>query len=349
MTPRDRWLALLDGRPADRIPTDYWRTAEFHAKLVGALGCDGEDLLLRLAIDTPRTFGPHALRHHHPDDPKADIWGVRRRRINYGSGEYDEFDSQPLGNATTVSDVHAFKWPSPDDFDYAGLKNRLTADDRYRVVFVGHYEPFLLYCAMRGMQQAYEDFVISPEIAEAALGHIFDFHYEMNRRSWEAAGGKADVFYLAEDLGGQHGALFSLDHYRRFLLPGQRKMAELARSFGIRCFYHTDGAARTFLPDLIDVVGINILNPLQWRCPGMDLEGLVRDFGKRMIFHGGIDNQQTLPFGTIDDVRQEVRSVGRIMERARWICAPCHNIQAVGPVENVLAMYEEVGKVNLCR
>jgi uroporphyrinogen decarboxylase len=195
------------------------------------------------------------------------------------------------------------------------------------------------------MEQAYEDLIVSPEIADAIMGHLFDFHYELMRRIFEAGGGKIDLTYLAEDLGGQNGPLMSLELYRRFLRPGQKKMADLARSFGIHVFYHTDGAARMFLPDLIDVVGIEVLNPLQWRCPGMELAGLVRDFGRRVAFHGGIDNQQTLPFGTVEDVRREVREVGRVMAGARWICAPCHNIQAVSPVENVLAMYEEAARL----
>ena len=105
-------------------------------------------------------------------------------------------------------------------------------------------------------------------------------------------------------------------------------MADLARSYGIHVFYHTDGAARVFIPDLVNVVGIEVLNPLQWRCPGMELRGLVKAFGHRVGFHGGIDNQQTLPFGTVDDVVKEVEGVAAIMKDARWICAPCHNIQA---------------------
>ena len=86
--------------------------------------------------------------------------------------------------------------------------------------------------------------------------------------------------------------------------------------------YHTDGAARVFLPDLIDRVGIEILNPIQWRCPGMERERLVADFGGRIIFHGSIDNQQTLPFGTVDDVVREVRESVDIYRSARWICGP---------------------------
>ena len=69
------------------------------------------------------------------------------------------------------------------------------------------------------------------------------------------------------------------------------------------------------MPDLIDRVGIEILNPIQWRCPGMERERLVADFGRRIIFHGSIDNQQTLPFGTVDDVVGEVRESVRHLSR----------------------------------
>jgi uroporphyrinogen decarboxylase len=134
----------------------------------------------------------------------------------------------------------------------------------------------------------------------------------------------------------------SLAMYRRFLLPNQMKMAELAHTYGIHVMYHTDGAARMFLPDLIDRVGIDILNPIQWRCTGMEREKLVADFGHRIIFHGSIDNQQTLPFGTVDDVIREVRESVDIYRNARWICGPCHNLQPVSPTENIVAMYETI-------
>jgi uroporphyrinogen decarboxylase len=119
-------------------------------------------------------------------------------------------------------------------------------------------------------------------------------------------------------------------------------MADLARSHGIHVFYHTDGAARKAVPELIETTGIEILNPIQWRCPGMERESLVRDFGRRVIFHGAMDNQQTLPFGTPSDVRQEVLDNIRIFSGARWICAPCHNLQPNTPTANIVAMYETI-------
>ena len=346
MNPRERWLALFENRKPDRHVTDYWATSEFHTKLkqaVGITGTNDEPLLEKLGIDRPFYVGPPWKLKHHPDDPLANEWGIQFSSVDYGTGSYGEAVHFPLAKCDSAADVHAFRWPSPDDYDCSVIAARINKNNGCRVVRGGSYEPFLLYFWMRGMEQAFEDLLVNPEIVTAGLGHIFEFHYELNRRIWEA--GKIDMMYLAEDLGGQTGPLISLEAYRRFLLPHQKKMAELARSFGIRVFYHTDGAARMFLPDLVNEVGINILNPLQWRCPGMDLPGLVRDYGDKLVFHGGIDNQQTLPFGTVDDVRKEVREVAAIMHGHRWICAPCHNIQNVSPAANVIAMYETIQEI----
>jgi len=341
MTPRQRWLAVLNRQRPDRLPTDYWATSELDDRLKADLGCaDDESLWGKLGIDHMRGAGPRCTLAHHPHDPKANIWGIRYRNVNYGTGSYNEAAHHPLAKATTLEEVHAYRWPTPDDYDYAPVGEALATDDSYRAIKAGAYEPFLLYCALRGMEQAFEDMAVNQEILQGILGHVFDFYYEHNRRIFEAGAGKIDVTYVAEDLGGQTGPLFSLDYYRRFLVPNQKKMADLARSFGVHVFYHTDGSARCFLNDLVETVGIDVLNPIQWRCPGMEIDGLVRDWGDRIAFHGAIDNQQTIPFGTPQDVAAEVRNCADLFRGRRWICAPCHNMQAVTPTANVVALYE---------
>jgi uroporphyrinogen decarboxylase len=346
MTPRERWLALLDNRPADRIPTDYQATPEVTARLLQDLACANEDeLWRRLHVDKRKMVEPQWKLVHHPDEPQADLWGVRYRKASYGSGAYDEPSYHPLAAAQSVEEIHAYRWPSPDDFDYGAVTAAVEADDGYWPIHAGCYEPFLLYGYLRGLQQAMEDLLLRPDIADAVLGHLFDFHYEHHRRIFEAGKGRIDLTWVAEDLGAQTGPLFSLATYRRFFLPNQIKMAELARSFGVHVMYHTDGAARMFLPDLIDRVKIEVLNPIQWRCPGMERERLVADFGDRVVFHGSIDNQYTLAFGSVDEVVQEVRRSVEIYRSARWICAPCHNIQPITPTENIVAVYETIHKL----
>ncbi|MFN2285687.1 MAG: uroporphyrinogen decarboxylase family protein, partial [Anaerolineae bacterium] len=105
-------------------------------------------------------------------------------------------------------------------------------------------------------------------------------------------------------------------------------------------FTHSDGAIRPVIPDLIDI-GMDVLNPIQWRCKGMEREGLKRDFGDQIIFHGGMDNQQTLAFGSVDDVVEEVKTnIAILGAGGGYVIAPCHNIQAISPPENIVAMYE---------
>jgi uroporphyrinogen decarboxylase len=77
----------------------------------------------------------------------------------------------------------------------------------------------------------------------------------------------------------------------------------------------------------------------------MERERLVAEFGDRIIFHGSIDNQQTLCYGSAEDVAREVRESVTIYRSARWICAPCHNIQPITPTENILALYETIHEV----
>ena len=342
-TPRRRWLALLEGRETDRIPTDYTATPEVTERLLSELDCPDERALWeKLHIDGRVEVAPEWLLPHHPDDPEADMWGVRYQRVDYGTGSYEEPSHHPLAGAESVADIDRHRWPDPDDFDYSAVIRAVEAEDGVYPIHGGWFEPFLFYAYLRGLEQAFEDLIAAPEIADAVLGHIFEFSYEYHRRLFEAGRGRIDTTWVAEDLGSQTGPLMSLEMYRRFLLPNQIRMADLARSFGVHVMYHTDGAARLFIPDLIDKVGIEVLNPIQWRCAGMERENLVRDFGERIAFHGSIENQQILPFGTVEQVVEEVEQSVRIYRDARWICAPCHRLQPVTPTENIVALYETI-------
>jgi uroporphyrinogen decarboxylase len=343
MTPRERWLALFAGGQPDRIPTDYWATDEVTARLLRELHCaDMEAMYTKLHIDGVVHINPRLKLAHHPDDPQADIWGIRRKPVDYGTGSYDEFANNPLAGVETVEQIHAFRWPNPDNHDFDRFRAEIAAAPPHRIVRSGEYEPFLLYCAMRGMEQAMMDLLVEPEIAEAALEHIFDYYYALNERIFDIGRSRIDMTYVAEDLGGQSTLLFGVNHIRRYIIPRQKRMADLARSHGIHVFYHTDGAAREIIPDLINVTGIELLNPIQWRCPGMERDGLVRDFGDRLIFHGAMDNQHTLPFGTTAEVHDEVLENINLFSGARWICAPCHNLQPVTPIANITTMYETI-------
>jgi uroporphyrinogen decarboxylase len=292
----------------------------------------------RLHVDTlvfvgPRYVGP-------PVASDTDMYGIHYRDIDYGTGVYRESIDRPLARYASVEEIEAnYTWPTADWFDYSVIPDQVKGMEAYPVRGGGS-EPFLTYCSLRGLEQAYMDLVTNPEMVHYCLDKLFDFCYENTTRIYEAIPGRVNISYVAEDMGSQESLLFSPKQIRTFLIPRMKRMIDLAHSAGAYVFYHSDGAVRKIIPDMIEA-GIDVLNPIQWRCTGMEREGLKQDFGSRIIFHGAVDNQQTLPFGTVNDVRQEVIANIEILgEGGGYILAPCHNIQANTPPENVVAMYE---------
>ena len=339
MTPRERWLAVLRREKPDRVPMDYWATDEATAKLMKHLGVSTEgELRARLHIDSTVDIGAAYVGPRRADNTSE--YGIQYQAVDYGSGVYEEVASHPLAAFTSIAEIEAnYRWPSPDWYDYAVIPSQVKAAGE-RPIRGGGSEPFLTYCALRGQEQAFMDLLINKDVAHYCLDKLFDLCYENTRRIFETAGDRVTICYVAEDMGSQEDLLFSPAQIREFLLPGMKRMTELARQAGVYVFHHSDGAIRKMIPDMIGI-GIQVLNPIQWRCKGMERAGLKRDFGSELVFHGGVDNQRTLPFGAVADVRQEVLDNLRILGAGGgYILAPCHMIQAVGPAENVVAMYE---------
>ena len=339
MTPRERWQAVLDRRRPDRVPTDYWGTAETTTRLREHLGRpDWPAVLERLHIDQPLTVGGRYVGPKPADG--FDYWGVGYRTVDYGAGLYSEIVSHPLARFETVEEIEKeYRWPSADWWDYSHLPGAVAGQEK-RPIRGGGSEPFLRYAALRGQEQAYMDLVLNPPMVHYCLDRLFDLAYQDTLRIFETIPHKVMITYVAEDLGSQEGLLFSIAHIREFLFPRMKRMMDLARQHGSHVFTHSDGAVRPVIADLI-ALGVEVLNPIQWRCKGMEREGLKRDFGGRLIFHGGVDNQHTLPFGSAGDVRREVRDNLRILGAGGgYILAPCHNIQSITPMANVVAMYE---------
>ena len=339
MTPKERWLAVLKRQKPDRVPMDYWATGEATRNLMQHLGCSNtQEMFERLHIDKVASVGPRYIGPAPP--PGEDIFGCRHQNVDYGTGVYSECVYHPLAQYETVEEIDQnYTWPSPDWYDHSHIAEQIVGQEEYPLRGGGS-EPFLTYKSLRGQEQAFMDVVLHPDIVHYCLDKLFDLAYQNTLRIFEQIPGKVMFSYVAEDLGSQEGLLFSPEHIHEFLMPRMKRMMDLVHQAGAYVFHHSDGAVRKILPDMIDA-GIDVLNPVQWRCKGMGREGLKRDLGNKLIFHGAMDNQYTLAFGSVEEVRQEVLDNLRILgEGGGYILAPCHNIQAVSPPENIVAMYE---------
>lgn len=340
MTPRERWLAVLKRQKPDRIPMDYSATNEVNEKLLKFLGAkDLSEVYNMLHIDKLETVSP---RYIGPKlEPGTDIFGCRFKNIPYKGGEYSECVYNPLASFNDVEEIEAkYVWPSADLFDYSDIPAQVAQKERYPLT-AGDWEPYMHYKNLRGEEQAYIDLIENPEMVHYCLDKLFDYNYEMTCRIFEKAGNNIMISSASEDMGSQTGLIYSPAQIHEFFIPRHKKMIELYHSAGVYVLHHSDGAVRAIIPDMIEA-GIDILDPVQWRCTGMEREGLKKDYGDKLVFHGGVDNQYTLPFGTAEEVRQEVReNIDILGEGGGYILGPCHNIQPVSPLENIIALYEE--------
>ena len=340
VTPRDRWDAILRGKQSDRPPIDYWATDEVTDNLMKHLKVDSlRELYTRLDIDVPFTVEPEYIGA--PISLDMDVFGCKYRDMDYGTGSYRECVTNPLAEFKSVKEIERnYTWPNISDYDFSGIKEK--AEEWYDFpIKGGGSEPFLDYKNLRGQQQGYVDLFRYPEIVEYCLGKMFDFRYEYTKRIYREIPGKVTFSYVAEDLGSQNGLLMSPKVIKDIFLPRMKRMMDLAHENGVYVFFHSDGAIKEIIPDLIET-GIDILNPIQWRCKGMDRVELKEKYGGKVIFHGAMDNQHTLPFGSVEDVRREVNENLNILgSDGGYILAPCHNLQPITPVENILAMFDE--------
>jgi uroporphyrinogen decarboxylase len=344
VTPLERWLAVLNREPADRIPTDYWATAEASEKLKAHLAVESmPEVYKQLEIDHVISVGPRYVGPTIPSD--MDVFGCKHEIIPHETGHYRECVGNPLIEYTSVDEIEAnYEWPSPDWYDYAHIPEAVEGWENHPVRGGGS-EPFLIYKKLRGQEQAFMDLIEYPDIVHYCLDKLFGLAYASSERIYAAIPGRVNLSYVAEDMGGQVGLMMSLDHIREFLLPRMKRAIDLAHDAGAFVFHHNDGAIRDVLPDMIEL-GIDVLNPIQWRCEGMDRVSLKRDFSDHLVFHGAVDNQQTLAFGSVEEVEREVaENIETLGAGGGYILAPCHNIQAVSPPENIVAMYRAAREV----
>ena len=161
------------------------------------------------------------------------------------------------------------------------------------------------------------------------------------RRFFEATRGVLDIAYFGNDFGTQRGCFISPKLWHAFIRQPLKRYFDLAHDYGCLVMQHSCGAIRDLIPTLIED-GVDILDPIQTAATGMELAGLVRDFGDRLTFHGGMDTQTLMPFGSTEDVRAQVRAYrGLTRDRGGYIlCGSQAFIEDIPP-DNILAMYDE--------
>ena len=265
-------------------------------------------------------------------------------------GHYYDLYLSPLRDAMTIDEIENYPWPDPlDDGRYVGMKeeaDRVVFEEKKGYV-LGRMSSGMWEHAMwmRGYEQFYMDMVMDEKIVHAIMSKILEIKMEYWGKALETVGENVMVISCADDLGAQDNLLISLDMYKKLIWPYHKKLFEFIKKQAkgkVYIFFHNDGAIYETLPLLIEA-GVDIMNPWQVNCKGMDdTAKFKREFGKDLTIWGGsCDTQEVLPFGTPQEVRDETRRrIEDLAPGGGFIFAPIHVIQGHVPPENIMAWWE---------
>ena len=265
------------------------------------------------------------------DDRVKDAFGVVwDRSVDKDIGIVE---GQVLGSPT----LDGYSFPDPlDPRFYENIPDAITAyGDRFRVFQIG----FSLYeraWTLRGMATLMMDFYDHPDFVHELLNAIADYNIAQVH---EALRYDIDAVYFGDDWGQQHGLQMGPDLWHEFLYPVLRRMYGAVRDAGKYVFIHSCGDVDELFDDLIDL-GVNCFNPFQPEV--MDVFSLLDQYRGHLAFHGGLSTQQTLPYGTVEDVRAETRRLLDAGREGGYIFAPAHAVEGDVPLENMLAFIELV-------
>jgi len=338
MNHKERALAAVKHELPDRVPA-FVSAIEYPDRLVEHFGLkDVEELYEFLGYDFRTVFpqytgaDPHKNVYNHFGLPAKGTYSSKQVPL-------------PFAKSETIKEIDSFPWPSVDEWDFESLHAELDKiHDKYAVI-AGAWAP--IFCQVLwffGLEEAMINMHVNPGLIEAALAHIEEFFMVYYRRFFAAVSGKAVFFNMGDDFATQRGMMIDPAHWRRFFKPVYRKIFELAKSHGLYVWFHACGAITDVLPDLIDI-GLDVWETVQAHLPGNEPERIKRDFGKNLTFYGAINTQDTLPNGTPDDVRKEVRERIKILGAGGgYICGPDHQLKVEVPFENITALFDEINR-----
>ncbi|HNV01914.1 MAG TPA: uroporphyrinogen decarboxylase family protein [Vicinamibacterales bacterium] len=352
MTSRERVLAAMRRQETDRPPFDLSfgiATAQL-ASIRARTGADdpwdyfGADTRMiwpgptRLDTDFSRYLG------RLPRGSTVDEWGLGHVPTASTDADHAHLEGfrHPLEEAESLADIAQYPLPDVDAaYRYESVRAAVEAVHRRGLAAMAMLECTIFERAwyLRGMERLLLDFSDGSAMATVLLDRITALRIGQARH-YAASG--ADVICYGDDVGTQRGLLMSAAMWRTWLKP--RLAATIAAARDVRpdvlVFYHSDGNVEALIPDLIDI-GVDILNPVQPEC--LDAAALKRQYGSRLSFWGTIGTQSTLPFGSPDDVRREVRTrIETVGAGGGLFLAPTHVIEPEVPFENLVAFVEAV-------
>ena len=327
MTKREVIHAILEGQVPPYVPWACGFTQAARVKLIEHYQpLTIEDALQNHLLKLGSDIGFFTdLGNNHVQDVFGVVWD---RSIDKDIGNVEDcILSEPT--------LEHYAFPDPlDPRFFTDIPERIAKyGDRFRVFQIG----FSLYeraWTMRGMQNLLMDFYDHPRFVWELLNTIADYNIAQVK---EALKYDIDAVYFGDDWGQQHGLQMGPKLWRKFIYPVLERMYRAVRAGGKFVFIHSCGDVDELLDDLI-AIGLNCFNPFQPEV--MDVPSLLGKYRGRLIFHGGLSTQRTLPYGSKEEVRAETLQLLELGREGGYIFAPAHDVGGDVSLENMLAFIE---------
>lgn len=329
MNNRERVLAALSHRQPDRVPYVVTFTQKVHQAMAQYYGDPDFASKLGNSLSVLSCEPKDGWREVAPDIWQ-DQFGVRWNR------SIDKDIGVVCNRLVTPENVKQFPFPDPADLSrFEDYRARIAADsDTFWVVDHG-FSLFERAWTLAGMEDVLAAMVIDKPFVHTLLDRILDFNLQLVER---ACSYPIDAMMFGDDWGQQRGLLMGPRLWREFIKPRIKEMYGLVKSKGKYVFIHSCGKVEEVFPDLIEC-GLDVFNPFQPEV--IDVFEAKARYGSQLCFYGGISTQRTLPFGTVQQVRDEVRRLLEVVGAGGgYIAAPSHDIPAGARPENVAAMIE---------
>ena len=343
MTSKERVQAALARSNPDRTPVFMWFHPATARHLSRVLEIAPARICEAMGDDIRQTwvnnnYAMEGIVHAHEGEGHTDFWGIEWRK----EGAFNQAVRFPLAGAPpeTLAD---YGFPMDRMEALVGLMAPVV--EARGDLFLGvDVSPcvFEMYNRLRGMEAALLDLALHPEESYALLGRCADFAAALSEESLKRY--SVDWLWLGDDVAGQQSMMMSPALWRAMIKPHLARVARVGLDYGLPVAHHCCGALRPIIPDLIEI-GISVLNPIQYGCPGMEPGSLKAEFGEEMSFMGGVDTIDLLPNATPLQVRHATETLLETMTTGGggYILAASHTVPPETPDENIFAMYEAAG------
>jgi uroporphyrinogen decarboxylase len=366
MNPRERFIRAIRKQSVDKVPKHAFWTPEILEKVKEKTGFEDPDeyfgVEVKNVINTCFNFNPDfdtyftnlkeegrekkrnwdELDEERHGLKTIDEWGVYR---DFGDFYHFNKMTHTMEDLETVSDLKKWPWPVLNSKEYFNeIKHKTDMLRRKNIATVGYYNCiFEQAWYIRGMEQLFMDFYYNERFAEYLLDKITEIDTMAALQLIDVG---VDIYYTGDDVATQLDMMMNVDMWRKWIKPRTKSIIDTIKKLNpdALIWYHSDGNNYKILRDLVEI-GCDVLHPIQPEC--MDPVKVYQELGDQVAFWGTIGTQSLMPFGTPEEIKDEVKRIITAFDALNGglIIAPTHFLEPDVPWENITAFFEAVEEV----